>query len=278
MLIGMSTARIDSHAHVFVPALRTKPGARYRPEYSATVEEYKAVLATNGFTRGVLVQPSFLGTDNGFLLSALAAEPDRFRGVIVVDSRNVATQLSEARVAQLHGLGVRGVRLNLLGERIPDLAGPEWQAAGARMAELGWHLEIQAVGEQWDALEPVVGSWASPVVIDHLGLPRPDQPKAREIVAELASQPHVWVKVSAPYRSPGQEAEGVLARILEETGADRLIFGSDWPFTRHESNRFESLFSWAAQHLGETHIERVATDNPGRLFDWNRLPLPSMTP
>src|ERR1700739_4900550 len=76
---------IDSHAHVFVRGLSLASGRRYAPTYEATLDDYRAMLASIGLSHGVLVQPSFLGTDNGFLLSCLDAHPEQLRGVVVVD-------------------------------------------------------------------------------------------------------------------------------------------------------------------------------------------------
>jgi predicted TIM-barrel fold metal-dependent hydrolase len=68
---------IDSHAHVFVRGLPLASGRRYAPTYEATLDDYRAMLASIGLSHGVLVQPSFLGTDNGFLLSCLDAHPEQ---------------------------------------------------------------------------------------------------------------------------------------------------------------------------------------------------------
>jgi predicted TIM-barrel fold metal-dependent hydrolase len=260
--------KIDSHAHVFERGLKTVENPRYVPDYSATPERYLGVLSGGGFSGGVLVQPSFLGADNSFLLSALAAAPQKLRGVIVVNERDLASELSEERVAELGNLGVRGVRLNLLGRTLPDLSARAWQKAAGCMAESGWHLEIQAAGAQWARLCPVLQHWPSPLVIDHLGLPSRDHAEAKQVVLKLANQEHVWVKVSAPYRSSRDEAESTLAGIIDGAGADRLLFGSDWPFTRNEGHTFENLVAWAAQQLGDNLMEKILAVNPMRLFGW----------
>ena len=60
----------------------------------------------------MLIQPSFLGTDNRFMLDALRRYPQRLRGVAVVDASISDTQLDELEEA-----GVVGIRLNLIGRR-----------------------------------------------------------------------------------------------------------------------------------------------------------------
>ena len=76
---------IDSHAHVFLRGLQLAPNRRYAPDYDAPLERYLAELDANGVTHGVLVQPSFLGTDNSYLVECLGRAGGRLRGVAVVD-------------------------------------------------------------------------------------------------------------------------------------------------------------------------------------------------
>ncbi len=67
--------RIDTHAHVFARGLPMADVRRYTPAYDVTVEEYLARLDAHGMSHGVLVQPSFLGSDNSYLLQAIARAP-----------------------------------------------------------------------------------------------------------------------------------------------------------------------------------------------------------
>ena len=64
----------------------------------------------------MLVQPSFLGTDNSYLVAALKEQPQRLRGVVVVDPMIAQSELDDLSTA-----GVVGVRLNLIGVDLPDL-------------------------------------------------------------------------------------------------------------------------------------------------------------
>lgn len=114
MLDGPSMI-VDTHAHIFSAAGPVASSARYRPNYAATVEGWPSLWPQTGVTSGVLVQPSFLGTDNSQMLAALQARPATLRGVAVVDA-----SVSRDALREKHALGVRGVRLNLLG--VADLA------------------------------------------------------------------------------------------------------------------------------------------------------------
>jgi len=255
----------DTHAHVFEQRLPMAADRRYAPGYDAPVEDYLTMLDAQGVERGVLVQPSFLGTDNSYLLDALRRHGDRLRGVVVLDPQRLPT----GGLAKLHAAGVRGARLNLVGRQTPHLDEAQWQHFGQALGKLGWHLEIQAEGEQWTALHPWVRSWPSAIVIDHLGRPRPDAREASRLVLELAGHEHVWVKVSAPYRSPAGAADSIAARLVAGNLVHRLVVGSDWPWTGHENcHDYGSLWRWAQALLGRTNFDRATTSNAARLLGW----------
>jgi predicted TIM-barrel fold metal-dependent hydrolase len=76
--------RIDTRAHVFAASCAIAPGARYRPLGEAPVGEWLALQDAAGVTHGVLVQPSFLGTDTSCLLETLRVQPQRLRATVVV--------------------------------------------------------------------------------------------------------------------------------------------------------------------------------------------------
>jgi hypothetical protein len=101
---------IDSHAHVFHRDLPMPDKRRAPAGYDAPPEDYLRVLAANGMTHGVLVQPSFLGADNSYLVASLRRYPDRLRGIAVVDPSIGSEQLQA-----LQDAGVVGIRLNLIG-------------------------------------------------------------------------------------------------------------------------------------------------------------------
>ena len=128
---------VDTHAHVFRQGLALADTRRHTPDYDATLDQYLALLDTHGLTHGVLVQPSFLGTDNSHLVQALRAQPDRLRGVAVVDPA-----ITDEALQALAAAGVVGIRLNLIGLPLPDVAAPAWRHLLDRVNALGWHVEI----------------------------------------------------------------------------------------------------------------------------------------
>ena len=86
---------IDCHAHIFERGLGLAGNRRYAPDYDATLADYLVNLDANGCSHGVLVQPSFLGTDNSYLIAALKRHAGRLRGIAVIEPTLSAGQLEE---------------------------------------------------------------------------------------------------------------------------------------------------------------------------------------
>ena len=229
---------IDCHAHVFRRDLPMPDSRRAPSGYDATPEDYLRKLDENKMTHGVLIQPSFLGTDNSYLMSALRKYPQRLRGVAVVDPR-----ISVADLNQMQQAGVVGIRLNLVGLPTPDFSSAAWKNLLSEIKARRWQVEVhRSARELPTVLDPLMLAGVN-VVVDHFG--RPDEqsgvndPGFRYLMS-LGSSRQVWVKVSAPYRNGANgvgEATALQALPLLKThfGLDRLVWGSDWPHTLFES-------------------------------------------
>lgn len=224
---------IDTHAHVFTDACRLAAERRYTPDYEAPLTDYLAMLDAQGAAAGVLVQPSFLGTDNSYLLDCLDRAPARLRGVVVVEP-SIGTGDLDAMARR----GVVGLRLNWVA------AAPDWRPGAveamlaAKAAAHGWQVEVQARGAVLAATLAFLTPRVERIVIDHFGLPTSTDPADDPGFAALldaAASGRVWVKLSAPYRFAGVDAQAVGRRLMASFGAGRLMWGSDWPWTQHEA-------------------------------------------
>jgi predicted TIM-barrel fold metal-dependent hydrolase len=229
---------IDGHAHVFSRELDLTSARRYSPDYDATLALYQHNLQSHGLSHGVLVQPSFLGTDNSYLLDALKQAPSQLRGVVVVER-----DISRVDLDAMDRLGVVGIRLNLMGKALPDFSEPEWKVLFGHIAELDWHVELHRHVADIPVLIRGLMPFSVKIVVDHFG--RPDarlgleQPGFREML-ELGLGGQVWMKVSGIYRLEGSEQENLdfaraaLPLLVQSFGPQRLVWGSDWPHTQHE--------------------------------------------
>lgn len=230
---------IDGHAHVFSRELDLTSARRYSPDYDATLAMYQHNLQGHGLSHGVLVQPSFLGTDNRYLLNALRQAPEQLRGVVVVDR-----EISRRDLDEMDRQGVVGIRLNLMGKALPDFSEPQWAVLFGHIAELDWHVELHRHVADLPGLIRALMPFGVKVVIDHFGRPDArlgvDQPGFRELL-ELGLGGRLWIKVSGIYRLEGSEQENLdfaraaLPLLIQSFGPQRLVWGSDWPHTQHES-------------------------------------------
>ncbi|WP_373824604.1 amidohydrolase family protein, partial [Achromobacter insuavis] len=159
---------VDSHAHVFLQGLALADTRRHTPDYDAPLAQYLGLLDAHGLSHGVLVQPSFLGTDNSHLVQALRAAPTRLRGVAVVDPA-----IDDAGLQALAAAGVVGIRLNLIGLALPDPCTPAWQSLLARVNALGWHVEVHVQAARLADIMPALLQAGCRVVVDHFGRPDP---------------------------------------------------------------------------------------------------------
>ncbi|GGA99247.1 hydrolase [Brucella endophytica] len=264
---------IDTHAHIFRPNLPMVAGRRYSPDYEARLSDWLALQDAAGLSHGVLIQPSFLGTDNSIIEAALRAYPERLRAVAVVDPN-----LPEAKLDRLDALGVVGARLNLVGREVGDFTEALWQRFFRRLAERHWQVEIQRRFDDLASFVPAIAASGVTLMIDHFGLPQggidPANPAHAAFLEILRDTPSIWVKLSAPYRS-GMGPDSV-ARSFEHLqaacgGVERFVWGSDWPFTQHEA---ETSYADQVAHLAAlipNPAERghVLADNPARLFRFN---------
>jgi predicted TIM-barrel fold metal-dependent hydrolase len=252
------TGVVDAHFHAFALTTSAAPGSRYVPAYAAPIEDWEAAVAPNGVSHGVLVQPSFLGTDNTQLLRMLADRPAQLRGVVVVSSDFAVQELR-----RMDALGVCGIRLNLVGtdHHIGEALHPLFD----QLEALSWHLQIHTDhGRLAEVLRQLPESLT--VVVDHFG-----KPASPTEVSGLVAARHdrLFVKLSAPYRlAPGCEAKDLAARWLDRVGPMRLVWGSDWPCTAHEQAQASSASPrWLADWLAsDTMTEVVLTDNALSLY------------
>ena len=228
---------VDTHAHIFERNSGPVAGRRYVPNYDATTAELFRRFDAHQISHGVLVQPSFLGTDNRLLVAALRAFPERLRGVVVVDPG-----ISDAELEALDSAGVVGIRLNLIGLPLPDLSAAPWPDFLARLKALDWLVEVQREARD---LPRVVGPLLEAdlkVVVNHFGRPDPgmgvDDPGFRYLLDQAPTR-RLWIKLSGAYRNGPEGIGDDIARaaaplLLKAFGPERLLWGSDWPHTQFE--------------------------------------------
>jgi 2-pyrone-4,6-dicarboxylate lactonase len=263
----------DAHCHVFGPAAKFPfaPNRRYTPA-DAPKEMLAALHAHLGIERAVIVQASCHGTDNAAMLDCIASDPQRYRGVAIVDET-----FSNADYDRLHAGGARGVRFNF----VKHLGGaPDMNVFSRvidRIRTRGWHVVLHLDAPDIIPLTPMIRALPLPFVIDHMGrVPAAaglDQQPLRALL-ELARLENCWIKVCGAERisMPPYAAAVPIAHALVEAAPERVLWGTDFPHPNatHEADEadlVDLVTQFATQALAQ---QRLLVDNPAKLYGFDQ--------
>jgi predicted TIM-barrel fold metal-dependent hydrolase len=265
---------IDSHAHVFDLTrfpFQDSRGFDIPPNEQGSVADYVAVLDAHDVRHALLVNPlGGYGIDNRCMLAAIAEHPGRFKGVSLLPP-----DVTDAQVKAMVDGGIIGIRFNLNFEKSPSLFGKAGERALSIAREVGWFVQVHYEGETIIPALPVLTASRLPIVIDHFGRPHvPEgigQPGFQALL-ELGRQGGI-VKLSAAFRASHvhpkySDLDPFVGALLKNFGAERCVWGSDWPFLRARSRidygpQLVALARW----VPDAKIrERILWDNPARIF------------
>jgi L-fuconolactonase len=235
---------VDAHHHFWDPTrvdypwLTDELAAIRRPFGPA---DLAPLVVAAGIDATVLVQTrSSLAETEEFL--AIAATTAFVRGVVGwVDLRDPAVGDTVARLRA----GPGGERLVAIRHQVHDEADPDWlgrddvrrgiRAVGA--AGLAYDLLVRA--RELPSARDVVKSLPDVrFVVDHLAKPAiraGADPAWEAAVATFRGLPNAWWKLSGLVTEADWESwrpsdlQPFVDRVLDAAGADRLMFGSDWP-------------------------------------------------
>lgn len=228
---------VDSHVHIWSEDRERYP--RAEAPYPASPELLLEEMARAGVDHAVIVLPMYYAFDNRVLADTLQRHRGKFAGVGVVDPRGAAA--ADRLTALRERDGICGVRLraNLEEEWFgtPETA-PLWR----RAAELGVPICVLGRPNHLPALRAMVERHPDTrVVIDHLlhvqaagGVQAPDF----QALLALAAFPNVFLKLSnvrlwAGGDYPYPAAQPLIRALVDTFGAQRIMWGSDWPHVRY---------------------------------------------
>jgi predicted TIM-barrel fold metal-dependent hydrolase len=269
---------VDAHAHIFTPDMPVTDAAWMKPDYAYTAENYLKDLDAHGVHFGVIAGISIYGQYNDYMIGALRRSP-RLRGTV-----NVAPTIDRYTLERMQGDGIVGVRLQLSRRKeLPDLAGEDYRLLLRRVADLGWHVHLALEGAQMPAVLPALEASGVRIVLDHFAHPDPAEGLANagfQAVLRSIQKGRTWVKLSAGYRltwlsrregSPDpramQLAREAAAKLLQEAGPERLLWGSDAPFVGHETSlTYADALASFAEWVPDATARRRMSDTALRLY------------
>jgi len=270
MTIHIPRGACDCHAHVFGPLARFAfiPDRSYTPAERLS-SDYRAMLDRFGIDRGVIVQPSVYGTDNGATLNAIAELGGSFRGIAVLPP-----DVGDKQLAEFNAQGIRGVRLSDIIKGGVPLEHLETMATRLRGGD--WHIQVLAEVARDPSLAKRLGTLGVPVVIDLLGLPDPARgvgDPGFQALLSLLRDSDCWLKLSGPYLSsrhavPYADMTPFAATLVAEV-PERLVWATDWPHPAAGDAAPDAaalvalLESWAPD---ATIRNLILVDNPAKLY------------
>ena len=280
---------IDSHLHVWAPPSESlkypyvSPSGDLPPPPSlaekASVTSLLQKMNDANVKGSLIVQPINYGFDHSYVSKCIENHPGRLKGMLLHDpSLNPKDGIKQ--LEELKKKGFVGVRFNPYLSPGKDMSDPT-NNGGATLAvfkrcgSVDIRMPVGIMCFQGfekhrdDIVKLIEHSPETPVIIDHFGFTtlgeddnRGDN-AFRDLLNVASRYPSVHVKISAPFRvtsnknggdkkSPYEDVkEKRFKQLLETIGAERLMFGTDFPFVLDEENicgykeTVELVMSWA---------------------------------
>ena len=195
------------------------------------------------------------------------------RGVAVVDET-----VTEAELDDMHEVGVRGLRFNLVDVADPGKGAPleSIRSLCERISFRGWHAEFLIHVDDYPDFDARFEDFPTEIVVGHMGYLRLGRDMACDGFAamlRLAEAGRCWIKLTAPYRiSPGDlpyKEAGEFARAVVEAAPGRVVWGTDWPHVMvtkpmpNDADLCDLFFQWVSDPEAR---RRILADNPAELY------------
>lgn len=255
---------IDAHSHVWTPDVAHYPLAAdftvadMQPK-SFTAQELLELCRPAGVGRVNLIQMSYYGFDNRYMLDMIKLHPDRFVGTAIVDPH--ADDPGKA-MRDLAPLGVSAFRIQPRHSKQPAknwLEPAGYESMFATAAQTGQALSCLIDADGFPEVERMCRRFPeTSVIIDHLGrLGAGPGGAIRDIdvqaLCALARHSKVSVKVGAFYAlgkktPPYRDLIPLITRVVQAFSPRRCMWESDCPF-QVVKDRYEDSLALVRDHL-----------------------------
>ena len=269
----------DCHVHVYGPFDRfpAEPAGRFSPKSEFPVEALFEVWHSIGISRGVIVHPGSIETNNEVTLDALKRFPAKLKGVAILNP-----VVTDKRLDELTDAGFKGVRINLLRQDgRPVAAGgmtlEDLKALAPRISERGWHAQLWIETGDLQELAPEIETLPLDFVIDHQGRTMTDKTvgyRGFQWFCDRLKSGRYWCKLSGADRntrvgSPYKDTEDFM-KALVLANSERVVWGSDWPHVGHTDESIPGapvLVDLLMRCVPDPVLrKKILVDNPVRLY------------
>ncbi|KAL0385313.1 UNVERIFIED_CONTAM: hypothetical protein Sradi_2925600 [Sesamum radiatum] len=237
---------IDSHLHVWASPEQAAEKYPYFPGQEPTlpghVDFLLQCMGDAGVDGALIVQPINHKFDHSYVTSVLKQYPSKFIGCCLANPAEDGTgiKLLEDLISKD---GYRAVRFNPYlwpsGQLMTNAVG---KAMFAKAGELGvavGFMCMKGLDLHLSEIEELCTEFPSTVVLlDHLGFCKPPTNDEEQVflkLLKLSRFPQVYVKFSALFRVsrhpyPYEDLSDILPKVVSSYGANRVMWGSDFPF------------------------------------------------
>jgi predicted TIM-barrel fold metal-dependent hydrolase len=303
----MGIKLFDTHAHLISDDWQTYPARPFtpdlptpdRPDFTVTAERLLELMDEQGIAHACLVQRGHVyGFDNSYILDAAARHSERFHPVVILDTQDPRTpDLYREMVRERHVAGFR------MANSRPWLLDTAWICSPAAMAvwkacaDLGTPVTLIFFMNQLPFLLPLLTILAReftelPIILDHgampygmtqyevalaekagetVVMPQPPHFGIDTTIAIFEDVPNVHFKITEINMErlfkAGVSAAGLVRRMVDSFGAERLVWGSDvgqsmlWSYAEKVA-----MAKAATDLLSDEETARFLHDNASRLY------------
>lgn len=254
---------IDAHVHVWSPDTERYPLAPgFRKENvmpaSFTPEDLFKHCKPAGVGRVNLIQISFYGFDNSYMLDMIAKHPDVFVGTAVINP------LGTDPAGEMDALAKRGIRAFRIRPELSQQPVEKW------LRPDGYQKMFAAGARNNQALACLIGPDAlpeldrmckehpdTPVLIDHLARIGADgaiRDADVDRLCAMAKHKKVMVKIGAFYalgkkKPPYTDLAPMIKKVIAAFGPRRCMWESDSPFQVQGENTYQASIDLVARRL-----------------------------
>ncbi len=246
---NLSFGIYDSHTHVWESnSIATRSARNSTLTTPGSAECLLKLMDENNVIQSLVITPMTLGFDNSISLEVAHRYPERLIPIVRIDLES--PYLLET-FQELCSDGARGLRINLHHLPSADFLLDDkylmlWSYLESATIPLFIHCEASQL--------PVIKSISSQhlkmkIVIDHMG-----RVSSKDGIASpsfmnlltLAEFPNIYIKISstnffAEVADTHSDLSDFISIIVQKFSADRLLWGSDWPFSENDGTYATSL-------------------------------------
>ncbi|WP_166352647.1 amidohydrolase family protein [Phytoactinopolyspora limicola] len=237
----------DAHVHVWSDP-PNHPDLLVAPSASGKASDLLDAMDSAGVGRAAVITPGAMGWDNTASLRAAGNHPER---LIAVGRVDISDEQAARRLEKEIASGLRGIRFNIGGRRDAELlferaARQVWEV----VARAGVSVALHVAPGQLSTVPRLAAVYpGTTFLLDHLGLPDVaagvSSPEFQSVLA-VAACDNVWVKTpNAAFFSelgpPFDDLSAFISAGIEAFGADRVLWGSDWPLCATSFRYSDSL-------------------------------------